>query len=154
MIFLIKNLSLAFFSVIGISLYFNVPRNTIISCGVCGAVGWTVYRFVQDILMLGNLGALFGALSLGLMAGYFARKHKLPTTNFLLAGIVPLVPGLSVYYMMYYTVFKDYEKVFEHGLNAAIISGLLAVGVYISSSISDKIKKSKALRVKLKEKVK
>ncbi len=135
-----------------VAYWLNAPRKTIFACGVSGGIGYTVYSFLNSIAGHNYFGALGGTLALGLAAGFFARREKKPTTVYLLSGIIPLVPGMALYFMMQALVFEDISRALMHGFNAAALSGLMAIGVYFTSVLSDNLKRLRFKKISLRNK--
>lgn len=122
------------------ALYYNVPKNSLLAVMFTGASGYFVVSVVHQYLGYRYIGLLLGIMTLGILAGFFARRYKLPTTVFFQAGIIPLVPGRALYRMMYHIVFENYSEAIKHGTDAIMVAGILAVGIYLTSVISDTIK--------------
>ena len=122
------------------AIYFNVPRRSAIPVMLTSLSGILVQIFIDQLLAIKYLSILLAIMTIGFVAGFFARRQKLPTTIYLQAGIIPLVPGRALYRMMYYFVFQDYNKAIMFGAESVIIAGILAIGIYITSVISDEIK--------------
>lgn len=122
------------------AIYFNVPRRSAIPVMLTSLSGILVQIFFDKFFGIKYLSILLAIMTIGFVAGFFARRQKLPTTIYLQAGIIPLVPGRALYRMMYYFVFQDYNKAIMFGAESVIIAGILAIGIYITSIISDEIK--------------
>jgi uncharacterized membrane protein YjjP (DUF1212 family) len=73
------------------------PRRTLPTAGAAGALGWLA------LLALGNLGfsATFAtagaAVLVGLGSYTFAHRQSAPPLLYVAAGIIPLLPGLTIY---------------------------------------------------------
>ena len=132
-----------FFNVLAVllsAIYFNVPIKSAIPVMLTSLSGILVQILLDRFLGIKYLSILIAIMTIGFVAGMFARRQKLPTTIYLQAGIIPLVPGRALYRMMYYFVFQDYNKAIMYGAESVIIAGILAIGIYITSVISDEIK--------------
>ncbi|MDO5718575.1 MAG: threonine/serine exporter family protein [Tissierellia bacterium] len=133
---------LGFFAVIGYAYYYNIPYKTLHVSGFIGAVGWTMYN-LGVYFDVANLGVFIGSICIGFLGEFFSRKYKLPATIYLIPGIIPLVPGMSMYFMMYNIVMKNYYEAFNQGLNAAVVAGAISIGLFIASSTWVKITRVK-----------
>ncbi len=71
-----------------------------------------------------------------LYAEWMARICKTPATVFLIPGLIPLVPGGSLYYAMAYLVEKNSELALENGLKTVYTCLGLSVGIVLISVIS------------------
>ena len=77
-----------------------------------------------------------------LISHLFARLLKAPVTLFLVSGILPLVPGVAMYRIVYYLLRSDFE---EAGYNAFLtiqIAGAIALAVFVVDSIFKMNKKT------------
>ncbi|MDO4793527.1 MAG: threonine/serine exporter family protein [Filifactor alocis] len=131
---------LSFLGTVGFAVFFNVPKNTLFFCGLSGAFGWIVYLFLNEN---GN-GVVFSiflsSICVGVVAEILSRIMKKPVTAFIIPSIIPLVPGSGLYLTMLLLVQKDYQKGIEKGVETFFISGAIAIGLIITSSIAKSIK--------------
>lgn len=151
---LIRNFIIVFFACSAVSYHYNGPKKSAVGAGLCGAFGYSLLSWINQNYDSYYLGYFFGMVGLGLLAGFFARKQRMPTTVYVIPGIVPLVPGMALYNTMYNIVFENYYLAFEYGIKAIFVSAILGIGVYITSSISDYIKSVNHLRNKTLSKIK
>ena len=71
-----------------------------------------------------------------LFSEILARKLKYPAINFIIPGILPLVPGLGLYNTMYSLVQKDYALAVSTGTDTLFKSGGIAIGILIITSFT------------------
>ena len=64
-----------------------------------------------------------------------ARKLKYPAISFVIPGIIPLVPGLSLYNTMLFLVQNNYDSAISTGATTLFVSGAIALGVLVVSSL-------------------
>lgn len=132
---LLNNFILSFLATVGFSIVFNVPKKSIYLCGICGAVGWTIYIFLKQN-NVGNINAnLFASLIIGLMGEIFARIDKKPVSIFVIPGIICLVPGYGIYNTMINLMEKNYSQASKIGFESIFIAGAIATGIIVVSSI-------------------
>lgn len=85
---------------LGFALVFNAPRRTLIGCVVAGATG----HAIRTALIAGGIALEFatlaGALSVGSLAWYFARRQRTPALIYAICGAIPLVPGAFAFRAM------------------------------------------------------
>ena len=125
----------SFISTVGFAVLFNIPRRAIIYSGLCGAMGWLTYIYIQETMSSTIFASFAGAFIVGLMGEIFARIKKQPATIFVVPGIIPLVPGYGLYYSMLKILEKDYQKELSLGFEAIIVAIAIASAVIISSSL-------------------
>ncbi len=58
-----------------------------------------------------------------------ARKTKSPSTLYLVVGMIPLIPGAALYYMMRNAIQTNFKMFAERGLEAVITGGAIASGI-------------------------
>ncbi|MDW7675961.1 MAG: threonine/serine exporter family protein [Bacillota bacterium] len=130
---------LAFFISLLFGLIFQVPRNTLIACGVTGALGWIGYSLIitsQPPL----LATLFSAMIIAILGEIFARIYKTPVTIFVIVGFIPLVPGLKAYNTILALTNGEVSTGIELGLQTLFTAGAIAVGISIISSVARVLK--------------
>jgi Uncharacterized conserved protein len=123
----------AFIAVIAFAIVLEAPKKYLGYAGLIGAVSWTVY-----LLIIGELGIVranfFTALIIALLSHIFARILKAPVTIFLIAGIMPLVPG-SIIYKAVYNFTQGERALASQYLNETLaIAGMIALAIFIVDS--------------------
>ena len=73
---------------------------------------------------------------ISLFSEILARKLKYPAINFIIPGILPLVPGLGLYNTMYALVQKDYALSASTGTETLLKSAGIAIGILIITSFT------------------
>ncbi|TLM78542.1 MAG: threonine/serine exporter, partial [Actinobacteria bacterium] len=82
----------------GVTLH--VPVRTWLAVGITGTLGWTASELILNQGLPGVVAAAGGAMIVGLSAEILARIQKEPATVYIVAGIIPLVPGVIAYNAM------------------------------------------------------
>lgn len=142
-----KNFLFAFISTVGFSIIFNISRDSIIKSGINGALGWIIYILFAQGLNSPVSGSFFGALSVGILGEFFARKFKKPATVFIIPGIVPLVPGSGMYYTMVKITEKRFVEAAEIGSETIFIAAAIASAIIISISTAKIIRESRMKKI-------
>ena len=83
------------------------PGKYLWQTGVVGAIGGGVYLLCTHRGVDVVPASFFSALAIAFMAHLFARIFKAPVTVFLIAGILPTVPGAGMYRIAYSIVAND-----------------------------------------------
>ncbi|WP_313187307.1 threonine/serine exporter family protein, partial [Lacrimispora sp.] len=99
----------AFLAVISFSLILELPKKHVVLAGGIGAASWLVYLLVQASSGSVIAAAFLSSLLVALSSHIFARIFKAPVTVFLVAGILPSVPGASIYRSVYYVIANNPE---------------------------------------------
>ncbi len=81
------------------------------------------------------LSCLIAMICLSFFCELMARVLKKPTTVILMPSTIPLLPGSSIYYTMFYAI-QNNTQLFSQYAKATLLSGLgIALGAVISSTI-------------------
>ncbi len=125
----------AFFACLGFCFMFNLKDRTVaaVSC-LCGGFGWIVYLLVRPYVSV-IVANLISAVFIAAFSEVAARRMSVPSTIFLIIGILPLVPGGGIYYTMEYCIRGMTDAFIEKGLETFGIAGAIAIGVSLVSSI-------------------
>lgn len=94
---------------LGFCLFLHVRKARFLAATLNGAASCAVYLLLDHLgfhVFFCSFGAAFLASGI---AELLARAKKVPSIVFCMTGIVPLVPGSSLYYMMEALVKSDYE---------------------------------------------
>jgi uncharacterized membrane protein YjjB (DUF3815 family) len=130
---------LAFFISFLFGFVFQVPRNTLLACGLTGAVGYISFTLIglsQPLL----LATLLAAMIIGILGELFARIYKTPVTIFVTVGFIPLVPGLKAYNTILALTNGEFTQGIELGLQTLFTAGAIALGISVISSVARMLK--------------
>ena len=91
----------------GFSIWFHIKGWKIVICALGGALTWGSYLIASAYLtdLFGSI--MIASITCGLYGQIMARLVKTPATVFSTTCLLPLIPGGSLYYMMYGIVTKD-----------------------------------------------
>ncbi|MEK0313487.1 threonine/serine exporter family protein [Cohnella sp. 56] len=120
---------------------FQIPRRSLLQCGLAGMIGWLVYYGLIQADADAIAATWTSAVLIGLIAHYLAIRFKVPVTVFSVSGIIPLVPGGMAYDAMLNVVQNDYQSAVQLGAKAFMLSGAIAVGLVFSEVINQLVKK-------------
>lgn len=126
----------AFFGVIALAVLFHVPKKYLMFSGLVGAIGW----FVDLIVTAGTdnpmLSAFSAACFVALLSQIFARVLKAPVTVFLVSGVLPLVPGVGMYRMVYYLLQGNNVQTSYYFSYTLQMAGMIALAIFVVDSLS------------------
>lgn len=125
----------AFFGVIMVAITFGVPRKFLGYSGLVGAIGWLVYLLIVDTGLSKPTGAFFATLIIALISHSFARIMKTPVTLFLIAGILPLVPGVGMYQIAYNLITNNNSLVVYYFSETMKMAGMIALAIFVMDTI-------------------
>lgn len=121
----------AFISTITFSVVFHVQKKHLLICGTVGALGWLIYLLCLDAKLSTVLSTFIASLIVTQLSYILARKRKTPVTVFLIAGIIPLVPGLGLYRTMSAILVSNYSLAVNYAALTFQISAVIAGAIVI-----------------------
>ena len=126
---MIMQLIAAMAGTIAFSVLFSVPRKYYIYCGLIGGAGWGVYLALTEYIGCGKTTSIFFATVLiMLLSRFFAVYKQCPATVFI-PGILPLIPGTSIYQTVYYLVNNQLQESLVQGLAAIKMVGAIILAI-------------------------
>lgn len=137
----------AFFSSVGFSILFNIPRKEMVYAGLSGALGWLFYIIVMKGTNSIIFASFMGALVAGVTAEILARIRKQPASIFVIPGMIPLVPGYGLYYSMLKIIEKNYDEALSVGFEAMLVAISIASAIIMATSFGRIMKGSNKPRV-------
>lgn len=136
----------AFLSVFGFSIILEVPKKFVFLSACIGAFGWFIYLNVTGQNHSAVTGTFVAAIFIALISHCMARLFKSPVTVFLIAGILPLVPGKGMYDTVYEILKHDMKEAGNNFTETIMIAGAIALAFFIMDAIfryfRPKVKKS------------
>lgn len=125
----------AFIAVVAVAVTFGVPRKYLIYSGLVGAVGWLVYLVIKNAGWSEVISMFFAAMMVSLISHSFARILKAPVTLFLISGILPLVPGVGMYRIVYNLITNNTGLVSYYFRETILVAGMIALAIFIMDTI-------------------
>lgn len=122
----------AFMASGGFMVFFNVRGTNVLLGAVLGAVSWSVYLAFGGMFETDIMQYFFGGVALSFVAEIFARLKKSPITVYIIAGIIPLVPGGTIYYAMKSFVLGNMQEFSEKMVYMIKIGGAIALGIALA----------------------
>ena len=123
----------AFFGALGFTFLVHAPVKAYLPSGMIAAVSYMLYWLLQWLGVADPLAVFSGALLGSLLGHLLARKLRMIHTVFLMAAIVPVVPGLGLYRMMAFFGRGQTMLGAEQGIQAMITIAMLALGLSMGS---------------------
>lgn len=123
----------AFMGSFGFSLVSQMRGKACLIAAAGGALGWLVYLLCVP---LGNEIAqyFFATVAAAIYSELMARRMKKPVTCFIIAAVIPLVPGAGMYSSMEYGIQGQTALFTSTLLHTLCIAGALAVGIALVSA--------------------
>ena len=105
---------------VGFAMVFNVPKYTLIYCGMGGAITFTSRYFLLDLNFSIELATFISSTIIGIIALYWSRKYKIPRPVYTIASIIPLIPGTFAFTAMINLIDMN-----AHGVTPELISAFI-----------------------------
>lgn len=135
----------SFVATLGFALVYNIRGRNLLLATLNGAFSWAVYLLCQhffDSLVFSFFAA--GAAT-AVYAELGAYLFKTPATVYLIPGIIPLVPGLTVYRTVESGLFGDLSAFGEGLFSTVKIGGAIALGLIFMSAFIRLVRSASAI---------
>ncbi len=120
---------------------FQVRGKNILFAGLSGGVGFFVYLFMYPTS--GFAASFLASAAISIYAEFMARRRKTPSTMFLIAGLIPIVPGGGMYNCTLRALEGNLYEAAVIGSQTVVEAGAIAVGIIAVSSIVKLIPRKK-----------
>lgn len=125
----------AFFAICGFSVAMDIPKKLITWAGFSGMVGWAVYLTSAQLGITKAGAAFWSSFAVVIVSNILARRLKAPVTVFFVAGILPAVPGASIYRAVFYFIDGKTALSQFYIVETMLIAGAMALAIFIVDSI-------------------
>ena len=132
---LILGIAGSFIAITGFAVLLETPRKYVPLAGLAGAIGGGIYLYCTQSEIDVVLASFLSALAIAFVSHVFARVFKAPVTVFLIAGILPTVPGAGMYRIVYYMILNDRSQTAYYLLQTLEIAGVIALAVFIVDAL-------------------
>ena len=125
---MIGQLIAAMIGTVAFAVLFGVERKYYLFCGLIGAFGWGIY-LAAHLKYSSPVSAFFAAMAVIFLSRLVAVLEKCPTTIFLIAGLIPLVPGAGIYWTTYFFVTGRINAAEDNGFLALKTAVAIVLGI-------------------------
>lgn len=140
------NLIWATLGALGFGLIFNVKKNKLIYVMIGGFINYLAYMLTYNFTNNIFLSSAICAVMTSLYSEIMAILLKCPATIFILTGLIPSVPGSSLFYTMQNLVLKNSSESLKQGIiTIEVILGIVA-GMLFASVIMAFINAKKQIK--------
>lgn len=130
-----QGLSFSLMSTVAYCILFNVPIRTLFAGGMVGMTGWVVFQVMTMNGASLTLATFAAATTVSLLSQFLSIFLRVPSTNFSVSGIIPLVPGSKAYKAMLAFVNGDNLDGVTLVTLTAFAAGAIAAGLILGISI-------------------
>lgn len=125
-----------FLATVGFAILFRAPIKQFPVISIIGGIGMFV-NIGGGILGYSPVVTCFvGSCIIAILAEFASRAGKDATTIFILPGIIPFVPGNTLYQTMELVLDGDFTGAASYGTDTFIISGSIALALIVVASIT------------------
>lgn len=110
---------------------FHIPKRYYLSCGLIGGVGWLIYVLILNCGLDDTFAGLISTVFVALASRITSVYMECPSTVLLYPGILPIIPGGSIYETVYFIVANDTSAALMKGLTAIKITVAMVIGIVI-----------------------
>jgi len=128
---MIKEFITAAIATICFSLIFGAPKKYYPLCGLIGALSWVMYIGLLDVGLSDTESIFITTVVIIILSRIAAVRCRCPVTVFLIAGIIPLVPGAGIYWSAYYLVTNQFALAADKGFLAFKAAIAIVLGIVI-----------------------
>ena len=133
---LVKALVFGCLAALSFGLVYELKPRLLVIAALGGGLGWLTYYVFSGPLAIAEVAAYFIATVLvSCYAELMARLIRQPAIIFQIVGVMPMVPGQTIYDTMRALARGDSHLGLVLGLNALNIAGAMALGILLSSTI-------------------
>lgn len=132
---MLKHLIGSFIACLGFCILFNQDFKKIIPTCLNCVIGIFVYEILLIFNISENFALMASSFVISMGSEILARKLKAPALVFLVAPLIPLVPGGAAYKTILFMFEKQMDKALDWGINTLLMAGSIVIGVSLASSI-------------------
>lgn len=116
----------------------DLPINALL-----GSICFATYLYVIQVFNNNMLATFLASFLISFLSIYLTWKRGKPLQVFLIAGIIPLLPGLNIFKMLFGFVNQDTTAIFENANLTIQILAIIVISIVFASSITKLLKRFK-----------
>lgn len=125
----------AFLAVYFFSITLEVNKKFLPFVGITGMAGWLTYLICKNKGINDTTSYIISGLVITTMSSIFSGIFKTLLTIFLIPGILPIVPGVAIYKMVYNLMTSDIPNARYYFIQTILISVGIAVSIFLIESL-------------------
>ena len=125
----------AFIAIYAFAVVLETPKRYLWCAGTVSAVGWFVYLLSQQLGTDEVMATFLSAATISIVSHIYARVFRAPVTVFLVAGILPTVPGAGMYRIAASFIAGDSGMAAQHLITTLELAGVIAMGIFLVDAI-------------------
>lgn len=132
----------AFLSIFSFAVLLQVPRRFVLQAGIVGAIGGFVYLVAMQFGQGDVMASFYSAVAAAIVSHIFARVYKTPVTLFLIAGVLPTVPGNGMYQIVHYLIDGNESMSAFYMIQTLEIAGVISLAIFVVDTCFQAFQKS------------
>lgn len=125
----------AFLGSLGFAFIYNIHGKNILISSLCGAASWFIYLISLEFSSSSVIAFMFAGMTVALYSEFAALIFKAPITVYLITGIIPLVPGTTIYKTMEACIHGNFDLFGAGLINTLKIGGAITIGLILMSTV-------------------
>jgi uncharacterized membrane protein YjjB (DUF3815 family) len=117
------------------SIFFNIRGINTLFAAINGTIGFLIFSLLTQYGLASYIAMLFASMAMAAYAEILARLRKAPASLFLVAGIIPIVPGGGIFEFALSFIQGDNDMAVSIGIRTLLEAGSIALGIIIVSSV-------------------
>ena len=117
------------------ALYVHMRPKLLPAAAFGSVLGWGVYLLTGQVTQSAFLQSFAASAVTAVWSEILARVKKTPAQQYLIVGLIPLVPGATLYYAMSAVVQQDWAQAQFHGYRVTAFVLGIAAGVSLTLSL-------------------
>lgn len=125
-----------FVGTLGFAILFNIRGKRLIVAALGGLLSWLMFVILNTFILNEPIIYFIIAWAISTYAEIMARVLKTPTTTFITASLIPLIPGSGLYYTMANAFRGDLDSFLQKGIHTLQLASALALGIIVSTAFA------------------
>ena len=124
-----------FIGSVGFAILFNIRGKRLVAAAMGGLLSWFLFVILSAFISSEAICYFIVAWAISSYSEIMARVLKTPTTTFITAALIPLIPGGSLYYTMANAFHGNMEGFLQKAIYTLQLSAALALGIIVSTTL-------------------
>ncbi len=128
----------AMFATLGFALLFNARGSkNLLFVSIGGFISWFSKLYIEQLTGSDIFSYFAASFIVGIYSEIMARILKVPVTVFIIAAMIPLVPGGGMYHTLRLSLSGESARSLQSGIDTLMIAGAIAFGFGAITSLNN-----------------
>lgn len=110
------------------SIICNAPRKELFYCSINGFLGWFIYMLIFAKSGHSVYATMIAAMLVTAVARFLSVQREAPSILYHIPGVLPLVPGATVYHAMQAAFSGEILATYSNALSGFKLAGAIGIG--------------------------